>query len=538
MCVVCMSPIVFAHAFTKTAKTQQSPRLAQHAQAETFVADAITALERGDELAARALFERALKSNPNNVSAHTYLGVLADKSADLVTAERHFAIVARLNPQSASARNNYGAILLRAGHVEKAATEFLDSLRLDPRQPNALINLAQIRFRSGTTEDLRSALDLFRQAHAIAPELEVARAITITSLRLKDVKTAASFYEEYASLVANPARDAVTAESRAELGGALFEADLLEQAARELTAAVALDSSQTTTLVRLARVHLKRKDVSLAGRTLEAAAARGLDDAAIYAVLAEVYEAGGYVENAIPAMRLAIARDPKNESYRYRYGMLLTNTKAPAAAIIRLQESLAEFPRSAKIWFALGFAQLTYGKQDEAETSFRRASELDPKFATALAFVGTIHALRADYTAALGFYERALAVDDRLTVAYYLAAEALIKETDVDRQRVERYLTRAVELDPTFPAARVSLGKILTQQNRVDEAVIHFERALEYDSKYAEAYYQLGRAYQRLKRTDDAQKMLALFKELNEQQRREAPDKLSNVARRLADVRF
>jgi Tfp pilus assembly protein PilF len=118
--------------------------------------------------------------------------------------------------------------------------------------------------------------------------------------------------------------------------------------------------------VLLARAYLARRDIPAAGRTLEGAVARGLDVAVIYAELADVYEAFGRPENSIPAMRLAIARDPKSEAYRFRYAMLLTDTKAPAAAVIRLQEALQEFPRSSRLWFALGVAESAQNKTDEA----------------------------------------------------------------------------------------------------------------------------------------------------------------------------
>ena len=73
-----------------------------------------------------------------------------------------------------------------------------------------------------------------------------------------------------------------------------------------------VDPSNADSVVRLARVHLARKDIPSAGRTLEGAVARGVESAAVYALLAEVYEQSGHPENAIPAMRLSnIGRDTK-----------------------------------------------------------------------------------------------------------------------------------------------------------------------------------------------------------------------------------
>src|SRR6185503_1566244 len=104
-----------------------------------------------------------------------------------------------------------------------------------------------------------------------------------------------------------------------------------------------ISNAVVVTYLKLAQV-LMDKDIRAAGRTLETAVASGVDDAKLYAALADVYQADGRFENAIPAMRLAIQRDPQNEVYYFRYGLLLVDSRAPAAGIVRLQEALQQFP--------------------------------------------------------------------------------------------------------------------------------------------------------------------------------------------------
>ena len=84
------------------------------------------------------------------------------------------------------------------------------------------------------------------------------------------------------------------------MGAALFEAGLLKEAEAELTAVVSLNRTDTDSIVRLARVYLARKDIPSAGRTLEAAVARGNDPAPVYALLAYVYEQSGHVGKCDP----------------------------------------------------------------------------------------------------------------------------------------------------------------------------------------------------------------------------------------------
>lgn len=531
--------VALALACASAAAVPQKNRPArQAADPERLVAEGVAALGRDDLAAARDLFRRALEADRQNVAAHTYLGIMADRAARLTEAEQHFAAAAIAAPLLPSARNNHGAILLRLGRTAQAAAQFEASLRLDRNQPSALANLAQIHFNDGTPERLRSAFDLFERAHRFAPDAELARALVVTALRLGDRDAAARYYAPYASTRPNPSSDIHAPVARVELGSALLAAGLAEEAARELTAASDAEPSNANTVVLVARAHLARKDVRSAGRALEAAVARGVESAALYAALAEVYQSSGRVENAIPAMRLAIERDPESESYRFRYAMLLTDTRAPKAAVIRLQEALEKFPRSSRLWFALGVAQFTDRKLADAAAAFSRAAELDPTFAPALAYLGMTYAEQGQFTEAVPFYERAVAADERLAAARYLVADALLKRSPPDNARAEEHLARAVALDPGFAPARLALAKLLFGTNRLEEAARQLEHVAAAAPDLAEAHYQLGRVYQRLKRTADAQTAFANFKRLSDTQQQQAETDRREVVRRLADVRF
>jgi Tfp pilus assembly protein PilF len=505
---------------------------------DALLAEGVAALERGDIGAARESFRRALVLDADNVNAHTYLGVLADREDDLAEAERHFAAAAIAAPTSPQARNNHGAILLRLGRTRQAAAQFEVSLKLDRNQPSPLVNLARIRFEEATPEGYARARELFGRAYAIAPDADIARALVITDLKLGDRESAVSYFHDYAVRLSSADAGVAAPAARAELGGALLGAGLAEEAVQELSAAVAADSSNVEALVLLARAHLARKDVRAAGRVLEGAVAAGREDARIYAALADVYEAGGYFENAIPAMRLAIERDPRSESYRVRYGLLLVDTKAPAAAVIRLQEAVKDFPSSPRIRLALGIAQLSDGKSEDARASFERALELDPKSAAVLAYLGTTLAERGQYAEAASLYERAIAADPRQAVPYYLAADALLKLSDVDEARVARHLARAVELDPDFASAHLALAKLYARTDRFPEAAAEFERVVKLDPRSTEAFYQLGRVYVRLKRPADAQRAMDTFKQLSATQKEQRETDRRELLRRLADVRF
>ena len=310
---------------------------------------------------------------------------------------------------------------------------------------------------------------------------------------------------------------------------------LLERAAK-ITSDPDIYRALVTTYLKLSQVLIEKKDLRAAGRTLESAVASGFDDAKIYAALSEVYEADGHYENAIPAMRLAVQRDPQNEMYHFRYGLLLTDSHAPAAGILRLQEALKQFPNSARLWLALGIAQLTYGQNVEAENSFKQSLTLDAKLVPALAYLGVTYAERGQYDKAIGFYEQAIVSNAQLAALHYLVADTMFKMSNADTTRIENHLKRAIELDPNLATAYLTWGRLYVRANRYSEAASVLERAVSLQPELLEAHYQLSRVLVKLKRTGEANRQLEIFKQLTARQK--AQNESREIVRRLANVRF
>ncbi|HEU4507544.1 MAG TPA: tetratricopeptide repeat protein [Pyrinomonadaceae bacterium] len=523
---------------TAAAQAKTLQRRENKQDVAALIEKGVAALNREETDVAKSSFNRALQDDPNNELAHTYLGIIADRSGNLAEAERHFKAAATGAPSSPSARNNYGVILVRLGKTDQAANQFETSLRLNPDQPGALVNLAQIRFSSGTSNGLHAARDLFERARKIAPDAEIARALVVISLRLKDPSAAAVYYQDYQQRLSSAPANISSTAMRAELATGLLAAGLVKEANTELEAVVAADPANVDHIILLARSYQALNDIKSAGRTLESAVARGIDAARIYATLAEIYEASGYIENAIPAMRLAIQRDPRNESYRFRYGMLLTDTRAPEAAVIRLNEALKEFPQSPKLLFALGVAHFKNKKHDQAAVAFQQAIDVDPKFASALAYLGLTYEETGKSAEAVAMYNRALAADKKLAAAHYLIASALLRDPNGDLAVAEKHLLRAIEIDQSFSPGRLALARVYMRTERFEQAVPHLEAVVAAEPNLAEALYQLSRVYVRLKRKEDADRTLAAFKRLSDKEKSQELTERKDLVRRLANVVF
>ena len=517
---------------------QAPARKSHNNDSADLIAQGVDSLERNDLSAAKSQFLEALQLNPRDATAHIYLGIIADRAGDLKGAEVHFANAVRVDPRSPSAHNNHGASLVKLGRSKEAAIEFVNSLNLDRNQPNALVNLARLRLDSGTEPNLREALELFDQGYKLRPDVDIARALVVVALRLKKRDAAATYYREYSLRVAQEQTQNTAPTARAELGAALLENALSSEAILELTAAVNGDPANTETIIRLSKAHLAANDIPAAGRVLESAVAQGIESAPLYAQLASVYEKGGHIENAIPAWRLAIQRDPQSDIYRFTYGMLLITALAPDAAVIRLREALELFPRSSKLWLALGIANFKGGRNDEAAKSLTKSIELEPKYAPAHVYLGMTYVEVGQYPTALDAYGHALVLNPKLWIVNFLSADVMLKQTNADNTAIENHLLKAVRADPNFAPGRLALGKLYLRTRRLAEAATEFETVIKIEPKVAEAYYQLALAYSRLRRTEESQKLMDQFKQLSETQKEQALKDRKDIINRLANVLF
>ena len=407
--------------------------------------------------------------------------------------------------ENADAHTHLGMKAAEANNLKEAERHFAAAASLAPTEPSTRNNYGAILMRLGRTAEARTQ---FEASLKLNPD-QVSALTNLAQIyfdlgKPDDLRMARTLLERAAKNTSDPQIPQALVVIYLKLGQALMEKGLLDEAIAELNTALALDPKNA--------------------------------DARIYAALAEAYEADGQYENAIPAMRLAVARNPQNEAYHFRYGLLLTDSHAPAAGILRLQEALKQFPNSARLWLGLGIAQLTHGQNVEAENSFNRSLALDAKLVPALAYLGVTYAERGQYEKAITFYEQAIALNGKTAALHYLLADTILKKSDPDTTLAEKYLKSATELDPNLAAAYLAWGRLHVRANRYSEAASLLERAVSLDPDLLEAHYQLSRVLVKLKRTDEANRELAIFKQLSEKQK--ARNESREIVRRLANVKF
>jgi serine/threonine-protein kinase len=196
--------------------------------------------------------------------------------------------------------------------------------------------------------------------------------------------------------------------------------------------------------------------------------------AEVHASMARVHRIAGRHEDALRHARRAVAIAPdSDEAHRLVGGILLD--RGQAEGFTSLQRAIELRPDYWLNHFELGIGYYDLGRYQEALAPFRRLTQLRPDFAPGFQALGTIYHLLGDTQQAIGNYQHALRLAPE-ALAYSNLAFAYYTEG-----RFEEALShwqKAIELEPTSPATHRNLGDAYARLNRTSEARAAYAEAI------------------------------------------------------------
>jgi len=201
----------------------------------------------------------------------------------------------------------------------------------------------------------------------------------------------------------------------------------------------------------------------------------------------------------------------KKASYHYQMGVSFLNENNLTGALVELTEAEKVNPDDPELQNYLGLAYFRKNRYDLAEPKFLRALELKPEFSEARSNLGLTYLQMKRWDDAIHefklvtediFYQNQESATINLGIAYLSKGEY---------PKALATLRGAATSYPRNPIARVYLGKVYFTLDKPELAIQEFKKAIEINRDYANAHYQLGLAYLKVK---DNKAALASFKEV------------------------
>ena len=215
-----------------------------------------------------------------------------------------------------------------------------------------------------------------------------------------------------------------------------------------------------------------------------------------YVNLASVAMEQGSDEFAAKTLQQALDQGLESFEISYHLGIAKSRLGAYEDAIQLTEKALKKYPTAASLWLILGQAQLELEKNQEAETSFRKALEFgasSPAVYVGLGNACVRQGKREEGTRFLKTYSE-LKSQDKLSgqERYQTLSVKEIKQTATtvfteaatvyfrqkDTRQTERLLTRCIALEPTKPSGLRALAdyyfkmKMLAEERLVRERII------------------------------------------------------------------
>lgn len=167
---------------------------------------------------------------------------------------------------------------------------------------------------------------------------------------------------------------------------------------------------------------------------------------------------------------------------------------------------------SPQAWCAVGNALSLTRDAEQALKCFKRATQLDPKFAYAYTLQGHEHVSNEEYDKALLAYRRAMTADRRHYNAYYGLGKVYEKLGNYDKAFVHYQSASAIH--PTNAVLICCMGTILEKQKQFTQALHYFSKATDLAPRAALTRFKKARALLAIGDLEASHRELMILKDL------------------------
>ena len=447
--------------------------------------------------------QTAITLSPESVNAHLYTGYFMQQSKDYVSAEKEYESAIKLS----GINSGRPRMIMSQAILEKINSEsgsFADYMRFLYYFLSGSVMLAWDR----------NTMKMFYQSMA-------------SDMSVFSYSTVGKFFEKFnmydkAELVYKRAIEKTPNREYfySKMGDIAFKSKDIETTAQCYRKVLEENPLNRAVLVKLAGIlqsyfpENSDEAIDCYERLLEF----DIDRAQIYYELGHLYMSKDDKLNSVSAFKLAVQNDPENPFYNNSLGYAYARAQLYDEAIEHYQRAIAINPDpewTSIVCQALGAVYAgEKGNIEAAVSTYQAGIILDPKNYDLYIALGDIYMADYDLDKAIHSYCDAVILNPDDERGYSKLGVALWEKDYLEEALVAYH--KAIELNPENEYSQNNLGILyLDGLEDAQEALEYFETAISINPNYTLAYFNAGRASQKMGFINDAANYYQMSLDLN-----------------------
>lgn len=255
-------------------------------------------------------------------------------------------------------------------------------------------------------------------------------------------------------------------------------------------------------------------------------------------LLAQAYIGLSQPEKALATFQRAAEQNPGNEKL---YLLMADSCMEGGFYTIGtevLNMGLGQLPQSARMHYERGLFLSFEDRPDLAKADYDLAAKLAPGTDISYMALGQAALLEGNIPRAIEVAREGIRAGHENYILLTIFGDAVARSNAAPGDRVfaeaQQALGKAASERPDYAPCHLALGELYLAAGRLDDAVVHLEKARQLAPQDAAIYSHLAIAYRRQGRLDQVQQVLAILSKLNQQQEQkyktDSPNKPGYIA--------
>jgi tetratricopeptide (TPR) repeat protein len=312
------------------------------------------------------------------------------------------------------------------------------------------------------------------------------------------------------------------AETELQTGIALTRKGAFREAISHLQAAQRHVVNEYAADFDLALCYVGIGDFKQAIPILDSLRRGGHDNADVNNLLAQAHVGNLQPDDAFDALKRAVALTPSNEKLYLLVVDACTDRQNYTLGLRITDLGLQNLPRSARLHYERGVLLSLLDQFDLAKSDFKLAIDLAPESDTAYMATAQEEMFAGNMPGAIQSAGGAIKKGFENPVLLSILGEALIRSGvspgEPEFAEAQTALEKSLALGPNSSSSQIALAKVYILVGRLDDAILHLEKARQLDPDNPAVYANLATAYRRRGEIKEAKDMRAILAEINQKQ--------------------